>query len=384
MAGVITGASMITSVGQTRAACFEAFCQGLTGNKPLQSFNQSRYNLTRAYEIADRPATRRDIKGRSTNWLCEVVNQAIKEAGLEQCREQRLTALIGTGLRELRSLELWWADGQPLAVNELHFGGALVRSANITGPVITLSNACAASSFALGLADDLLILGEAEAVIVAGCDSITESMFGSGDRASMLRPERVQPFDRDRRGALLGEGAAAVVLESERSASARGVAPLASLRGVGMSCDAFHETAPDQAGMARAMTDAHLRASVIPDEIDLLLAHGTGTALNDKVEALAIKEVFGRRAESVPITALKSLIGHTSGASGLVGVATALECLNQGRIPPTAGFNAPMEEAIGLDIVAGEARAVPVQIVQVNAFGFGGVNAVVILERISR
>ena len=384
MTGVITGASMITSVGQTRASCFEAFCQGLTGNKPLQSFNQSRYNLTRAYEIADRPATRQDIKGRSTKWLRDVVSQAIKEAGIVQGQGLRLSALIGTGLRELRSLELWWAAGQSLAVNELHFGSALQENGNVTGPVITLANACAASSFALGLAEDLLMLGEADAVIVAGCDSITESMFGLGDRASMLRPEQVQPFDRERRGALLGEGAAAVVLESEQSAASRGVAPLALLRGVGMSCDAFHETAPDQAGMVRAMADAHVRAGVTPAEIDLLLVHGTGTELNDKVEALAIKEVFGSQVESVPITALKSLIGHTSGASGLVAAITALECLREGCIPPTAGFNAPMEEATGLDIVVGEARAAPMQVAQVNAFGFGGVNAVVVLERISR
>lgn len=380
MAAVITGTGMITSVGATPADCFDAFCLGVTGNKPLQAFNQKLFNITRTYEIADRGAEQIDVTGRATKWLCEVVNQAVKEAGLVSGKS-RIAALIGTGLRELRSLELWWADGQPFNVSELHSANALQRTFPIPGPIITLSNACAASSFALGLADDLLWLDEADAVIVAGSDSISESMFGIGDRASMLRPERVQPFERERRGALLGEGAAAIVLESSEHASRRGASPRALLHGVGMSCDAFHETAPHQAGMVRAMIDALSRAGISPDSIDLLMAHGTGTTLNDQVEALAIREVFGAGVARVLISALKSMVGHTSGASGLVATVTAIECMTQGRVPPTIGFNTPIDEAEGFDIVAGEARTGPIRTAQVNAFGFGGVNAVAILGR---
>lgn len=379
MAGVITGTGMVTSVGADTETSFASFCAGVSGNKPLQAFDRRLYNLTHAYEIADR-AEGRDVKGRATGWLCASVDQAVRAAGLAP-NESRLAIVVGTGLRELRGLELWWADGQPFRVEELHFGGGLRQSLGVSVPVTTLSNACAASSFALGLADDLLALGEADAIIVAGADSITESMFGLGDRASLLRPERVQPFERERRGALLGEGAAAVVVESAEQAHARGAAPLALLRGVGMSCDAFHETAPDREGMRRAMVDAHRRAGVAPEEIDLLMAHGTGTELNDKVEALAIKDVFGAHAGKVIVTALKSMLGHTSGGSGLMSVITAVECLRSGHVPPTVGFNAPMEEAEALDIVAGEARVAPLRFAQVNAFGFGGVNAVVVLEK---
>lgn len=379
MAGVITGTGMVTSVGADTETCFASFFDGVSGNKPLQAFDRRLYNLTHAYEIADR-SEGRDVKGRATSWLCASVEQAIRAAGIVP-DETRLAVLVGTGLRELRGLELWWADGQPFRVEELHFGNALRQGVSARVPVTTLSNACAASSFALGLADDMLALGEADAVVVAGADSITESMFGLGDRASMLRPERVQPFERERRGALLGEGAAAVVVESAERARARGAAPLALLRGVGMSCDAFHETAPDREGMRHAMHDAHRRAGVLPDEIDLLMAHGTGTELNDKVEALVIKDVFGEHSGKVVITALKSMLGHTSGGSGLMSVITAVECLRRGRVPPTVGFNAPMEEAEGLDIVAGETRVAPLRLAQVNAFGFGGVNAVVVLEK---
>jgi 3-oxoacyl-[acyl-carrier-protein] synthase II len=378
VAGLITGTGMVSSVGDSTRGCFTALCNGVTGNRPLASFDPSRFNLKRAYEIADRPHGRRDCKGRATRWLCAAVTEALNMAGLDP-RKGHVPAIVGSGLRELRGLELWLADDQPLEAAELHFGHAL-RELGVRGQVTSLSNACAASIFALGLADDLLALGEADAVIVAGCDSITETMFGLADRASILHPERVQPFDRDRRGTLLGEGAAALVLESADSAVARGAFPLAVLRGVGMSCDAYHETTPDREGMLRAMRDAHLRAGVSPGEIDLLLAHGTGTELNDRLEAAAIRELFGEGAGRVVISALKSMLGHTSGASGLIAAVTAVECLNRGLVPPTVGLAAPMPEAERLDIVVGEARVAELRVAQVNAFGFGGVNAVAVLE----
>jgi 3-oxoacyl-[acyl-carrier-protein] synthase II len=133
--------------------------------------------------------------------------------------------------------------------------------------------------------------------------------------------------------------------------------------------------------MVRAMVDALSRAGLSPGDIDLIMAHGTGTALNDQVEALSIREVFGDAVGRVLISGLKSMIGHTSGASGLVAVVTAIESLIQGCVPPTIGFETPIDEAESLDIVAGKARVAPVRTAQVNAFGFGGVNAVVIIGK---
>jgi len=146
-----------------------------------------------------------------------------------------------------------------------------------------------------------------------------------------------------------------LVLEDGEKAERRGARPLAWLRGVGMSCDAFHETAPDPSGLERAMRDAHRRAGVRPAEIDLLMAHGTGTALNDLNEMLAFRSVFGARAGAVMISAIKSMTGHTSGASGLMGVITAIECTRESRVPPTVGLDAAMPEAEGLDSVFKEA-----------------------------
>lgn len=383
MAWAITGTGMISSVGKDRATCFSSYCRGETGNNPLQFFDIEQFNLKRAYQITaiDSPEDWLEPKTRATKLLCAAINEAIRTAELLPSRE-RIVVLIGTGLRELRSVELWWANGQPINVNELHFGNAVRKTTGLDCQVMTFSNACSASNFALAIADDLLALNEVDAVVVAGCDSITESMFGLLDRVNPLHPETVQPFDRDRRGVVLGEGAAALVLESADCAIRRDVEPYAWLRGVGTSCDAFHETAPEKEGVIRAIVDAHQRANVLPGDINLLMVHGTGTTLNDQVEALAITEVFGDQICNIPITGLKSLIGHTSGASGLIGVVTAIECLNQGKIPPTVGLNNLMQDAKQFDFVE-SVRTVKTKIAQVNAFGFGGVNAVAILEKTS-
>jgi 3-oxoacyl-[acyl-carrier-protein] synthase II len=183
---------------------------------------------------------------------------------------------------------------------------------------------------------------------------------------------------------LLGEGAAAVVLERPDHAAARGVVPRARLRAVGLSCDAHHETAPDPEGMLEAMRLAYARAGAAPSDTNLLLAHGTGTLLNDRAEARAFRSLAGDHAAGVAVTALKSLIGHTSGASGLIGVVTAILCIQHGLVPPTAGLEEPIPEADGLDFVVGQARPLAVRTAQVNAFGFGGVNAVALLEGASQ
>lgn len=378
----ITGTGMLASVGEGTRPLFDALCGGRSGNKPFQVFDAAKYDVERAYEIEDRPAGGPDRPGRSTGWLCRAVAEALEQAGLSEAERRALPVLTGTGLRELRSFELWATGDHPMQVHELHFGGALRDRLGLQGPALTFSNACSASNFALGLAADMIALGDTDAAIVAGCDSLTESMVGLADRASPVHPERLQPFDRDRRGVVLGEGAAAVVIESEARVAARGARPLAWLRGVGMSCDAFHETAPSLDGVIRSMRDAHRRSGISPSQIDLLLAHGTGTALNDQNEIEAFKAVFGSLAPRVMISGIKSMTGHTSGASALIGVITAIECLAQGRVPPTIGLSTPLPEGEGLDFVAGAARTAPVRVAQVDAFGFGGVNAVSILERV--
>lgn len=376
----ITGADMISSLGCGRAENFRALCAGASGNKPLIRFDADRYRFKRAYEIDDRDRHPHDVPGRATEWLRQTIEAAMRESrlGLDGAR---VALFVGTGLRELRSLELWQVEGAPFHAEQLHFGAAVQAATGAGAPVFTLSNACAASSFALGLAADLIALDEADVAIVAGSDSIAESMFGTLDRVTLDALEEVRPFDRNHKGVLMGEGAAAVVVEPVERAAARGACPLALLRSVGVSCDAHHETAPKLEGVVAAMSDAHRRANTTIEDVDLVVAHGTGTDLNDATEASAIRRFFEPALDRVPVTGLKGKTGHTSGASGLMGVIAAIEAMRQGCIPPLANSLDAMPEAEGIRFVVGAPRAAQIDIAQVNAFGFGGVNAVVILER---
>ncbi|WP_211473551.1 beta-ketoacyl synthase N-terminal-like domain-containing protein [Collimonas humicola] len=378
----ITGSAMITCVGNDKAASFAALCRGESGRKALQSFPADKFNVKHAYEIADRPAGR-DRTLRTSELLAKAVAAAAAEAKLTSA-DTRCVVVVGTGLRELRSLELFWTEGQQVALDQMHFERTLNEILGYALPVITICNACSASNFALALAEDFIQEGSYDRVIVAGCDTITESMFGLLDRVNPLHPDMVQPFERDRKGVLMGDGAAAVVLEAPDRVRDRKAEPLALLAGVGTSCDANHETAPNADGIVRAIEDAYRRAAVQASDLDLLMVHGTGTALNDKTEAIALHQAMGAAACTIPVSAIKSMTGHTSGASGLIGVVAAIETLRQGRLPPTAGFFHPMEEAAHMNIVNVRALDLPsARLAQINAFGFGGVNAVAIVEKLN-
>ena len=375
---VVTGTGMVSSLGGDVAAAFEASCRGRTGLAPLRAFDRSKYRVTNAFEVEDRPPGG-DRPRRATAWLCDAISQAVAAAGLDPADRGRVPVVVGTGLAEQRSLELWWTGDTPLTVPDLDVSAAVTAATGL-GPTYLFVNACSASLFALAAGTDLLALGEADAVVVAGTDTITESMFGLLDRVTMEAPAELRPFDADRRGVILGEGAAAIVLEPAERARARGARPLAVLRGVGTSCDANHLTAPLLAGIGRAMRDAHRRAAVRPEDIDLVLAHGTGTTLNDETEAQALREVFADRPRRPLVTALKSLTGHTSGASGLMSLVTATESMAAGRVTPTAHHASPIPAISDFTVVTEPVRA-DVRRTQVDAFGFGGVNAVAVLDR---
>jgi len=307
--------------------------------------------------------------------LCEAIAEAVRDAGVGEDLAG-VPVLIGTGLRELRSAELRWTDSVEFPLSRLHFGPAL-RERFGAATTYTVTNACSASLYMLGLGADLIASGAEDVVVVAGADSITTSMFGLMDRVQGPGVDRVRPFDRHRRGALMGEGAAAVVLRRDGPARSW-------LRAVSLNCDAHNDTAPDQGRISEAITEAHARAGIEPADVDVVLAHGTGTQLNDAAEAVVLAKIFGRDGDRPLVTGTKSMIGHTSGASGLMNVVVATEVLASGRIPPVVDASDVADEAPGLRLVTMcEARA-DVALAQVQAFGFGGVNAVAILERAER
>jgi 3-oxoacyl-[acyl-carrier-protein] synthase II len=243
-----------------------------------------------------------------------------------------------------------------------------------------IPTACAAGNYALAHASDAIRYGEATLMLAGGSDAFSRITYTGFARLGAIAPARCQPFDKLRKGMVPGEGAAILVLEHRDRAIARGAKIYAELVGYGLTCDANHMTAPHGDGAARAMQIAMTDAGVRPDEIGYISAHGTGTAVNDRIETMAVKQAFGDAAYRVPMSSIKSMLGHTMGAASAIEAAACSLAVRDDRIPPTINFENPDPEC-DLDIVPNAARHVPVELSMNNAYAFGGNNASVIFRK---
>ena len=376
MAVIICGADMRTAHGSGRRETFAQMVDGVAAVGELRSLRADRYRSRYAYEIPDNPIG--DVaQNRSTAWLLEVIAGAMREAQVD-AESERVVVLIGTGLREQASLENWHVDGAPFSLADWDYAEAIKARFGAHLDVHVFVNACAATLCCLSLANSMLEVEEADAVIVAGTDSLTSSMYGLLDRVNGDPPDRIVPFDLDRKGVLMGEGAAAVVLRRKRMQT---TPVLAQLVAAVQNCDARHETAPTSDSIVELVEFAHRTAAIQPDGIDLIIAHGTGTTLNDDTEARALAKTFGTAASGVMLAGVKGLIGHTAGPSGLISLITGIEIIRTGAVPPSVGLLRPIPDAACFDLVTELRRDQRVDRLQVNAFGFGGVNAVASIER---
>ena len=364
----VTGTAMVTCLGDDDET-FAALLAGRSGVSRLSNVDGETLGVTHGYPIEDGP----ERQLRPSGWLADVVARAAAAAGLDPAT-RRVAVVVGSGLRELRSVERWHADGAELSLPDLHFDAAVRSVLPDVTEVLTISNACSAGGYALAVGLDLLAADEADAVVVAATDTMTESMLAMIGRVGDEPVTAVAPFDADRGGVLLGDGAAAVVIEPAADLDE----PRPLIRSVGLSCDAFHETAPDRDGIVAAMRDAHDRAGIEPGGIDLVLAHGTGTALNDPTESAALASVFG--SDGPRITGIKGATGHTSGGAALMSLLVAIHAMRTGVVPAITGLRTPLDEAAGLGLVVGSPEPAAARIAQVDAFGFGGVNAVTLVE----
>ena len=370
MATLIAASSLRTCLGDG-AGTFAALLDGRSGVGPLRHPLTGQLNVTAGYQI-DEPAP--DVALRAGTWLRECVDEALTRAAVDPAAS-RVVALVGTGLRELAAVEELAFSGTATTPSRLHFGPAVRDAAPGLAEVVTIANACSAGGHALALAQDLIETGEADAVVVGAADTMTASMLAMIGKVTPEPTTQVRPFDRDRTGVLLGEGAAALVLVGEDWTGPA----VGRLLATGLSCDAVHETAPDVDGIGRAMHDAWSRAGRDPDEVDLVVAHGTGTALNDPTECVALQRCLPRPAAPL-VTAVKGAIGHLSGAAALANLDVALRCLASGTVPPVVGLANLLPEGDGLTFVRDARAHRDVTLAQVNAFGFGGVNAVTLVE----
>ena len=252
----------------------------------------------------------------------------------------------------------------------------------VVGPTYTISTACSSSNHAIGQAFWMVRSGAAAMAITGGSEAVFSLGFlKAWEAMRVVSPDTCRPFSKDRRGLILGEGAAMLVLEPLDAARARGAPIIGEIVGFGMSSDAFHITQPSPDGAARAMRAALSDAGIEPSQIGYINAHGTATLANDATETAAIRKVFLAHADRLAVSSTKSMHGHTLGAAGAIEAAATLLALRHGILPPTANFTEP-DPACDLDVIPNTARPAAVEFALSNSFAFGGLNAVLAFRRV--
>lgn len=408
---VITGMGCISPLGQSVSETWDGVMNGRSGAGPITHFDASSHKTrfaaeVRGFDAVGRFGVREARKmDRFVQFAVAAAEEAMAEARLkiDEGNRNRIGIIVGTGIGGIGTLisnyDVMKERGAdrvspfliPMMISDSAAGMLAIRT-GARGPNMSIATACATGTNALGEAAaqirrgsaDVMIVGSAEASIVPLAMAGLNAMTALSTRNEA--PERAsRPFDRERDGFLMAEGAAMVVMESLESAERRGAQVLCEFSGYGTSDDAFHVSAPveDGAGAALSMTLALQDAGLRPSDIGYINAHGTSTRLNDKSETLAVKSVFGEEAYRVPISSTKSVTGHLLGASGSLEAVICTKVLQSGILPPTINYEFPDPEC-DLDYVPNTARQASPLHAMSNSFGFGGHNATLILSRPSR
>ncbi len=405
---VITGIGMLTPLGNTADSTWEALIRGASGIGRITKFDASAFSCRIAGEIKrfDTLAFMTMKESHRTDpfiqYALAAALMAVEDAGLSLTpHTSGLTGvLVGSGRGGVATSEKNAAallGKGPKAVSPFYTPMSLVNMASgylsmklgVKGPCLDVSTACATGTHALGEAMKIIQRGDADVMIAGGSEAALTPLVLAGfcqAKALSLRnndPEKAsRPFDRDRDGFVLSEGAGVLVLEEFGHARSRDAKIYAELAGYGMSSDAYHYTLPDPGGQgsARAMKLAMADAEMGPQEVDYVNAHGTSTAANDKAETLAIKKAFGGHARKLAISSSKSMLGHMLGAAGAVEAAVAALALQQGIVPPTINLENPDPEC-DLDYVPNKSRKQNIKAALSNSLGFGGINAALVFKK---
>jgi len=405
---VITGLGCISPVGNDVATTWSHLLAGRSGAARISHYDPSGFDCQIAAEVkgfdgaalfGSREARRMD---RTTQFALAAANQALEHARLEisETNRDRIGAVIGTGIGGIGTMyEQFYVftERGPSRVSPFMVpmmlpdspAGAIAIYLGIRGPNMAVVSACASGTNAIGESYQIIRRGQSDVILAGGTEAAIIPMAMAGldvMRALSTRndePERAsRPFDRERTGFVMGEGAAVLVLESLEHAQARGATILAEITGYGNTNDAFHVTAPAENGAGAALCIRQALNSAGMDIlcIDYINAHGTSTVLNDLSETAAIKTIFGEEAYNIPISSTKSMTGHLLGAAGALEAVVSVKTLQDGIIHPTINYDYPDPDC-DLDYVPNTARQVEVKNVMSNSFGFGGHNAVIILSR---
>ncbi len=397
---VVTGLGTVNALAHSVDAFAAALRAGTCAIGPVTGFDATGYRSRIAAEVTNLevpgwvPAPLRRRSSRSDLFALVAASEALDGSGLDvAAAPERVGIVLGATTGGMMSAETCLRDRIERRVDRYRMspllGTPMATSADLLayvfgagGPRLVLSTACSSSGTALGVALDWIRLGRADAVIAGGTESMCRTIFAGFNALHALAPEPCRPFDRRRAGLSLGEGAAILIVESAAHAARRNARVHARLRGYGMSADAHHLTAPhpEGTGAMLAMRRALARAGIAPDDVDYINAHGTGTPLNDGVEAAAIAAVFATAARPPAVSSTKAALGHTLGAAGAIEGLTTVLALRDGFLPPTVNLDDP-DPTSGLDFVARTSRPAALRCALSNSYGFGGNNTTVVFER---
>jgi len=404
---VITGIGVFTSIGCSRDDFWNSLVAGKSGIKRIQAFDPEGHKSQIGSEILsynpedyfDRKESRK--MARVSQLASSAAIEAIKDAGLNLDTEDRsrVGCVIGSAAGDMTNLEdqhirfmkMGPGSVNPLTVPRVIANMPVCNAAmvlGIHGPNLGVSAACATGTHSIGIALGLLRGGMADVILAGGAEStmtplVLDAYASMGVLSSQNeKPENAsRPFELNRDGFVLGEGACVLVLETLEHAEKRNAKPLAFLSGFGMTSDAYGIAAPEPNGIwaAKAMQLAVMDAGLKPEDIGYINAHGTSTRVNDKTETLAIRKAFSDRA--IPVSSIKSMIGHTLGAAGAIEAATTVLAVYHGILPPTINFEHKDPEC-DLDVVPNKARNVQINSAISNSFGFGGQNGVLVFSKV--
>jgi 3-oxoacyl-[acyl-carrier-protein] synthase II len=406
---VITGLGVISPVGNDIASFWQSLKEGKSGIGPITAFDSTLFESRIAGEVKgfepglygiDPKEARRNAK--FVQYAVACAKQAIDLSGLDLEKEdkERIGVLMGSGIGDLRIIETEhkvYLDKGPSRMSPFLIPMLIVNAASghigitygFKGPNSAVATACASGSHAIGDAFRIVERGDADIMFCGGTESciVPTAVGGFCALKALSRrnddPQRAsRPFDRDRDGFVMAEGCGLVILESLEHAKKRNAKIIAELAGFGMTCDAYHITAPDPdgAGAASAMKIALADAQINPEQVDYINAHGTSTKLNDKIETLSVKKAFGQYSKKLMISSTKSVTGHLLGAAGGVEFVVCCLVIKDGVVPPTINYEHPDPDC-DLDYVPNVARKANVAVCMSNSLGFGGHNASLIVKK---
>ena len=397
---VVTGWGVVSSIGQTAASYWESLKRGVCGIAeatliPADQLNQKVVAEVKNFDprahFDDRQVAMLD---RVAQFAVVAAREAVGHAGISfrDGLSEKTATIIGTGVggqnTQDDNYKRLYGEGakrlHPLTIPKLMVNAPASQVSmhcGLRGPAFAVASACASGTHAIGLAFQQVRSGSVPCAVTGGADAcITFGTMKGWEAMRVTAPDTCRPFSRDRKGLVIGEGAAAVVLESLEHAQARGARILGEIIGFGMSSDAGDLTSPDEGGMVRAIEHALADACLAPSDVQYVNAHGTGTAANDEVETSALKRAFGRHSQQLVISSNKSMLGHALGAAGALELVATLMSMQEAIAPPTVNYLGP-DPNCDLDCVPNAARPMQMDTALSNSFAFGGLNAVLALRR---